>query len=107
MVELFGIINNDRSQSISIQCDSLSYWRSDRPTELIDYLSNNIDDYCVEKFEVDYSRVFENVYVKSFDIELYMSDIVYENLMKKFQGTIAKYNKGIVDISLYEYNPWE
>ena len=36
-----------------------------------------------------------------------MSDIVYENLMKKFQGTIAKYNKGIVDISLYEYNPWE
>lgn len=107
MVELFSIINNDRAQSISIQCDSLSYWRSDRPTELIDYLSNNIDDYCVEKFDVDYGHVFENIYVKSFDIELYMSDTVYKNLMKKFQGTIAKYNKGIVDISIYEYNPWE
>lgn len=107
MVELFSIITKDRSNSINIQCDNLSYWRSDRPTELIEYLTNNIDDYYVEKFDVDYSHVFDNKYVRSFDIEIHMSKTTYDNLMNKFQGTIAQYNKNIVDISLYEYNPWE
>lgn len=106
MIELFSIINNDRSKSIKIKCNSLSYWRSDRPTELINYISDNIEKFCVEKFYVEPGYVYDDDYVKAFDIELYMSDETYKKMMEKFQGTIAKYNKDIVDVGLYEYK-WE
>ena len=106
MIELFSLINNKRSKSIKIKCDSLSYWRSDRPTELVNYISNNIDKFCVEKFHVEPGYVYDDDYVKAFDIELYMDNEMYDHLMTKFQGTIAQYNKDIVDISLYEHR-WE
>ena len=100
MVELFSLIKRDNP--IKIKCDNLSYWRTARPTDLIDYLSNNLDNFNVEKFYIEEGRVFENIYIKAFDIELYMDDNMYKKIMNKFQCTIAKYNKEL-DISLYEF----
>lgn len=100
MVELFSLIK--RNNSIKIKCDNLSYWRTTRPTDLINYLADNLDNFNVEKFYVEEGRVFEDIYVKAFDIELYMDDNIYKQIMNKFQGTIAKYNKEL-DISLYEF----
>ena len=100
MVELFSLIKRDNP--IKIKCDNLSYWRTARPTDLIDYLSNNLDNFNVEKFHIEEGRVFEDIYIKAFDIELYMDDNMYKQIMDKFQCTIAKYNKEL-DISLYEF----
>ena len=85
MVELFSLIK--RNNSIKIKCDNLSYWRTTRPTDLINYLSDNLDNFNVEKFYVEEGRVFEDIYVKAFDIELYMDDNIYKQIMNKFKSS--------------------
>ncbi len=102
MIELFGLIKKDKT--IKIKCDNLSYWRSDRPTELVNYIKDNQDYFHIEQFYIKEGRVFDNIYIQAFDIELYMSDETYDQIMEKFRGTIARYNAGVVDISLYEYS---
>ncbi len=105
MVELFATIHNEKSKSIKIKCDHITYWRSDKATDLVNYIADNIDDFIVERFDVKPGRVFEEEYIQAFNIELHMTDKVYDNIMKKFRHTIARYNKEL-DITLYEHK-WE
>lgn len=105
MIELFDLLETQKTNPIKIKGENLSYWRSDTPTALIEYLSNHIDDYNVEVFNVETGVVFEERYIKSFDIEIYTDEKTYNKILKLFSNAIGRYNKDGIDISFYKYRP--
>ena len=103
MIELFRLLRNQRNKSVKVKCDNLTYWRATRPTDFINYLTEHMDEYDIEVFNIEQGNVFDMTYVKSFDIEFFTDNETYDLLMKNFQCTIGRYNKDGLDISLYEY----
>lgn len=105
MIELFGLI--ERPKSIKIACKDISYWHANTPTELVEYIENNLDLFDINVLNVKRSRVFNDLYIREFDIEIDMSNETYNYMFNRFQNQIARYNKNGVDVSLYRLQSLE
>lgn len=123
MIELIALIKDKRERTLKIKCEHVSYWSSRQISEMIEYMKNNIDKYCIDIFKVDYysktEYEFEAEYytgfelrtgtfslgncaipnrIKSFDIEVHMNMEEYEYLKDNYNDLIEKYYKFTVNL---------
>ncbi len=100
MIELFTTLKERRKKPIKIKSENISYWQSDSINELVDFIRENLDDFYIDVFHVEYAKVddiFEDEYVKRFDIELYTSQEIYDFISDNYSRVLKKYDKRIID----------
>lgn len=107
MIELFNLINEQRKKTIRINCDHVSYWRSglEQINELVEYIRNHMDKFCVETFKVEYNTVFDDRYVQSFDIVVQTDQKTYDYISNNFTPILEKYDKRIIDLRSIKFYP--
>lgn len=96
MVELFDLIK-DQHTTLRIRAERVPYFSSDKPNQLISLLDSIKDCYHYEIFNIDYGLVFNEEYVKSFDIEIELPHDLYSQLNKQYKHILTKYEKDIIN----------
>lgn len=107
MIELFNLIKKQREKSIKIQCGHMSYWRSDSDLilELVEYIKNNIDNFCIETFEIKENTIYDVSYIQSFDIVIYTNTETYNHISNKYNTLLERYDKYTIDLTGIEFYP--
>ena len=107
MIELFDSIKKQREKSIKIQCGHMSYWRSDSDLikELVEYIKSNINNFCIETFEIKENTIYDTNYIQSFDIVIYTNTETYNHISNKYNTLLEKYDKYTIDLTGIEFYP--
>lgn len=93
MIELFDFIKKNTSHLIKVKASRISYWRSNTTNNFIQYLEDNINKIIVDKYDIEYGKVFDDTYIKSFDIECKVPNEIYDYLQNNYARIFNVYNK--------------
>lgn len=108
MIELFNLLSKKRSKSVRIKTDRMAFWKTDskRIMNLIDYLRNNPDLFCIQNFKIEYDTKDGERYIKAFDIGFDTDDETYDYLYTEYMHIFEKYRNDIVSIDKMQFIKW-
>lgn len=108
MIELFNFLKTERSKSIRIKTDRVSFWKSDskKIERLIDYINKHSDLFYIDCFKIEYDTRDDEKYIKAFDLAFDMNDETYEYIYSEFKYIFDKYRKDMISISEFQFTNW-
>lgn len=106
MIELFDYINKRKGKTVSMKCENLPFWKEYENKlllEFIQYIFDNQDLFCYKRFEVHYQPSTKEKFIRSFDIEIEMSEESYEYLYESYGRLMEKYHKYIIALDEIQF----
>ena len=89
MIEFFDIMGSIKQKNIRIKYnDRIHIRKTNLIYKFIQYVLNNKDLFFIEHFDLDYTAD----HIKSFDINIYTSNSVYENIDILYKWIIEEYD---------------
>ena len=99
LIEILNVIKDRTEYRIQLKAERSPFYRSDKISNLLDYIEENSDRFIKETYEITYDTRKSYEYIKSFQLDLLTDCETYNYVKENYRSLLEHYNKDTIFIS--------